>query len=81
MNKTNKLKSLKTELSSRLRREKDSKIVATNPSMPRRHFVQPLQIAAVSRDTLFQWNEKFVIAPFEQDAGIGLTKKKASNEE
>ena len=80
MDKTNKLKSLKTELSSRLRREKDSKIVATNPSMPRRHFVQPLQIAAISRDTLFQWNDKLIIEPFQPGAELGPAEKKAPSE-
>ena len=81
MDKTNKLKSLKTELSSRLRWEEDgSKIVATNPSTPRRHFVQPLPITAGSHDTLFQWNEKLVIEPFQPGAENGPAKKKAPNE-
>jgi len=81
MHKSSKRKSLKTQLSSRIRQEEDGgKIVATNPSMPRRHFVQPLQITTGSHDTLFQWNEKLVIEPFQSGAETRPAKKKAPNE-
>jgi len=80
MDKTNKLKSLKTDLSSRLHRKKDSKIIATNLSMTRRHFVQPLPTTAGWHDTLFQWNEKLVIEPFQSGADNDPAKKRAPNE-
>ena len=74
--KTSKLKSLKTELASRLRWEEDgSKFSETHTSIPVRHFIQPLQINAGTHHPSFQWNKKFVIEPFQVDAGIGLTEK------
>jgi hypothetical protein len=74
--KTKKLQLLKTELASRLRWEEDGgKFSETTPSIAGRHFIQPLQVNARTHHTPFQWNEKFVIEPFQADAGIGLTEK------
>jgi len=74
--KTSKLISLKTELASKLRWEEDGgKFSGTQPSIPARHFVRPLQINTGIGHPSFQWNEKFVIEPFQADAGIGLTEK------
>lgn len=74
--KTSKLNSLKTELASRLRWEEDGgKFSEKNTSIPGRHFVQPLQIHAGTHHPSFQWDKKFVIEPFQADAGIGLTEK------
>ncbi len=74
--KTSKLKLLKAELASRLRWEEDGgKFSQTHPSIPGRHFVRPLQINTVIGHPSFQWNERFVIEPFQADAGIGLTEK------
>jgi hypothetical protein len=67
---------LKTELSSRLRWEEDGgKFSETKTSISGRHFIQPLQINAGTHPKPFQWNEKFVIEPFQADAGIGLAEK------
>lgn len=67
---------LKTELASRLRWEEDGgKFSEANTSIPRRHFIQPLQINAGTHRPSFQWNKKLVIEPFLADAEIGLTEK------
>ena len=74
--KTQKHQLLKTELASRLRWEEDGgKLSETNTSIPGRHFVQPLQLNAGTHRSSFQWDKKFVIEPFQADAGIGLTEK------
>jgi hypothetical protein len=67
---------LKTELASRLRWEEDGgKFSEANTPIQGRHFIQPLQINAGTHHPSFQWNKKFVIEPFQADAGIGLTEK------
>ena len=74
--KTKKRQLLKTELASRLRWEEDGgKLNETNASIPGRHFIQPMQVNAGTHHPSFQWNKKFIIEPFQADAGIGLTEK------
>ena len=82
MNKTSKRRSLKTELSNKLRGEQDGgKIMQSHTSIADRHFLlQPLQTNTAMHDTLFQWSEKFVIEPFQPGVGIGWTRKNPPNE-
>jgi len=75
---TIKLEGLKTELIHILRWEDDGgKIIEINDSMPDRQFVQPLRITAGMHDTSLQWNEQFVIEPFQAGTRIDLIKRKA----
>jgi len=55
------------------------KIIETNHLMLDPPFVQPVPINGVMHDTSLQWNEQFVIEPFQAGARIGLIKRKAAN--
>ena len=82
MNKTSQLKSLKTELSNRLRWEEDGgRIMETNTSISDRHFfLQPMRINTGMHHASFQWNEKYRVESLQAGTGTGWTKKKARNE-
>src|SRR4030095_470429 len=63
-----------------LRWEEDGgKIIEINYSMLDRHLVQPVPIHGGMHAASLQWNEQFVIEPFQAGTGIDLIKRKAPN--
>ena len=66
-----------TELVSILRWEDDGdKTTETNPLKLKPPFVQTMPVQAASPAPSLLWNRKFVIEPFQADAGIRLIKGK-----
>ena len=77
---TIKLEWLKTELINILRWEDDGgKIIEIRYAMPDRQFVQPVLLNGGMHDTFLQWNDQFVIEPFQAGTRIDLIKRKAPN--
>jgi hypothetical protein len=80
MNKTKRNEMLKTELSSKLRREEDGgKTVKTTSLIPGRHFIRPMKINVEKFLTPFQWNEKYIIEPFQSGAETGFAREHTPN--
>ena len=68
---------LSTELINIRRWEDDGgKSIEINYSMLDRQFVQPIPINGGMHDTSLQWNEHFVIEPFQAGTRIDLIKRK-----
>jgi hypothetical protein len=75
---TIKIEGPKTELIPILRWEEDGgTIIAINDSMPDRQFVRPVPLTVEIHDASLQWNEQFVIEPFQTGTRIDLIKRKA----
>jgi hypothetical protein len=78
MTDTIKPEGLKTELINILRWEDDGgKNIEIGYSRSDRQFVQPVQINGGMHDISLQWNEQFVIEPFQAGTRIDLIKRKA----
>ena len=77
---TFKLERPKIELINLLRWEDDGgKSIEADYAMPDRQFIQPLVLSeARLHDTFLQWNEQFVIEPFQAGTRIDLIRKKSS---
>jgi hypothetical protein len=74
---TLKLEGLKPEIFNLLRWEDDGgKNIEPGYAMPDRQYIQPVQTAAGMHDTFLQWNEQFVIEPFQAGTRIDLIRKK-----
>ena len=80
MAETIKLEWLKTELINILRWEEDGgKNIEIGYAMSDRQFVQPALRNAGMHAASLQWNEQFVIEPFQAGSRIDLIKRKAPN--
>jgi len=61
-----------------LRWEEDGgRIIEINDPIPNRQFVQPVQIHGGMHDISLQWNEQFVIEPFQAGRRIDWIKRNA----
>lgn len=75
---TIKLEHLKTELTNILRWEDDGgQNIEPGYTMPDRQFIQPVLTDSGMHDTFLQWNQQFVIEPFQAGTRIDLIKSKA----
>lgn len=70
--------SIETEFVSILRWEDDGgKNIELNDSMLDQQFVQPVLLNGGMHATSLQWNDQFVIEPFQAGMRIDLIKRKA----